>query len=413
MKPSNERRFSYLLSLLLLAGLVGGVYWILSLRLQTGDVYPPYSSLRADPLGVKVLYEGLSSQGQLSVDRNYGPVEKLDHDSETVLFDLGEEAGEAAAAPDSLNQDWESFVSKGGRLVVTFLEENTDPQSKKNFLWEETPVPSPTVIPRRISTQAPELTLGEKWGFSLGFKAPPETTDKSITQERETFQPVTVLRNGDGKLPPTLLWHSGLYFEKLDPAWTAIYLRGSLPVAIERPMGKGQLVFFLDSYFVSNEAMLNDRHADLLAYFVGEKKRVVFDETHLGVKESPNTSTLIAKYGLGGLGAGLLVLAGLFTWHSSVGLVPPTERSPEKEASARSGKDFSAGLVSLLRRNIPSRDILAVCFESWKRTFVGDRKHLAAKAREMERELSGLRAGKNIHPVEGYLKLSAILKKKK
>ena len=45
------------------AGLVGALAWgleqVVVSPLETGDVYPPYSSLRTDPLGAKALYESL------------------------------------------------------------------------------------------------------------------------------------------------------------------------------------------------------------------------------------------------------------------------------------------------------------------------------------------------------------------
>ena len=39
------------------AGLVWGLEQVVLGPLETGDVYPPYSSLRTDPLGAKALYE--------------------------------------------------------------------------------------------------------------------------------------------------------------------------------------------------------------------------------------------------------------------------------------------------------------------------------------------------------------------
>ena len=36
-----------------------GVIYLFLLRFEAGDVYPPYSSLRADPLGTMAWYESL------------------------------------------------------------------------------------------------------------------------------------------------------------------------------------------------------------------------------------------------------------------------------------------------------------------------------------------------------------------
>jgi hypothetical protein len=41
-------------------------------------------------------------------------------------------------------------------------------------------------------------------------------------------------------------------------------------------------VLMTDCYCLSNEAMVSDRHPDLLAWLVGTAKTVQFDEAHLG-----------------------------------------------------------------------------------------------------------------------------------
>ena len=56
-----------------------------------------------------------------------------------------------------------------------------------------------------------------------------------------------------------------------------------------------------DSYFLSNEAIRKERHADLLAWLVGLNARVLFDETHLGVSESPGVAASALELALEGL----------------------------------------------------------------------------------------------------------------
>ena len=145
-----------------------------------------------------------------------------------------------------------------------------------------------------------------------------------------------------------------------------IYARGTNAVVIERKFGKGSVVIASDSFFVSNEAMLKDRHADLLAWLVGANRTVVFDEAHLGMSESPGVAALMRKYRLHGLAAGLLLLAGLFIWKNSTSLMPPHADGRSEDFVA--GKDAASGFVNLLRRNIPPRDVFATCFAEWKKT---------------------------------------------
>ena len=54
-----------------------GVGHLFQLRFSLGDVYPPYSTLRTDPLGAKAIYEALAAQPALSVERNLRPLDQL------------------------------------------------------------------------------------------------------------------------------------------------------------------------------------------------------------------------------------------------------------------------------------------------------------------------------------------------
>jgi hypothetical protein len=54
-----------------------GVAQLFILRYERGDVYPPYSTLRTDPLGAKGLYEALDRLPELSASRNFGPLPRL------------------------------------------------------------------------------------------------------------------------------------------------------------------------------------------------------------------------------------------------------------------------------------------------------------------------------------------------
>jgi hypothetical protein len=128
---------------------------------------------------------------------------------------------------------------------------------------------------------------------------------------------------GDGKaslslpekeLPSSLPWHSTLVFEPQDPAWRILYTRAEKPVLIERSYGKGSIVLSSDSFFLSNEAMKRERYPQLLSWLCGPHRKIVFDETHLGVSKSPGIATLLRKYGLAPFFISLIVLALLAIW---------------------------------------------------------------------------------------------------
>jgi hypothetical protein len=200
------------------------------------------------------------------------------------------------------------------------------------------------------------------------------------TDAKGAHKPVTV-ESDDPALPPSISWHSGLVFTNLNQAWRIVYSRGSEPVLVERKFGSGSVVLSTDSYFISNEAMAKERHADLLAWVVSPSRRVVFDEAHLGIVQSPGVSTLIRKYRLHGLVVGLLLLAALFIWKNSVPFVPT--RGNEALEAFVAGRDSAAGFVNLLRRHVSSKELLNVCLVEWKKSFAHG-KYSASRMRRVE-----------------------------
>src|SRR5438552_9474299 len=79
-----------LLLIVVFAGFIFGIAKLFKLRFEAGDVYPEYSSLRADPLGAKAFYESLDTL--LATRRNYRPFSKLGDGRETTLFYLGSQS---------------------------------------------------------------------------------------------------------------------------------------------------------------------------------------------------------------------------------------------------------------------------------------------------------------------------------
>jgi len=78
----------YILMVVVLAVFVYGVYHLLMVRYEAGDIYPPYSSLRADPLGTKAFYEGIDDVQELTSRRNYQLAVKLKNIRNTTIFSL-------------------------------------------------------------------------------------------------------------------------------------------------------------------------------------------------------------------------------------------------------------------------------------------------------------------------------------
>jgi hypothetical protein len=126
-------------------------------------------------------------------------------------------------------------------------------------------------------------------------------------------------------------------------------------------------VFAADSYFLSDEALRDDRAPHLLACLFDGPPTIVFDEEHHNVREEPGMATLARKYRLQGVVAGLLLLTGLFVWKNSVRFLP-ARKSGADESGVVAGKESAEGFVNLLRRAIKPSDILGICVGEWRKT---------------------------------------------
>src|SRR5262249_48945710 len=90
-----------------------------SLRFESGDVYPPYSTLRSDPLGAMALYESLGHLRNISVERDFSTEDRLPEGRDITYLHLGGDPKRWRALPDDLFREIDQFVGRGGRLVVT------------------------------------------------------------------------------------------------------------------------------------------------------------------------------------------------------------------------------------------------------------------------------------------------------
>jgi hypothetical protein len=322
------------------------------------------------------LYESLERLPGLSVRRDHSAANRLPEGKNTTYLHLAARTLEWDWLPKETWKEIDAFLLNGGRLAVTFfpekrkpsrfLDEEEEPDSGKPKKSEKSgDEPDRKTEPRRKKSTRdaagaiPMDSLKEHWGVEFAFA-------RLETGDGETYAPAEVINRSRLPLPAVLDWHSATIFTNLDKSWRTLYARGANPVVIERRFGSGTVVMATDSYFLSNEAMLKDRHADLLAWLVGPNQNVFFDEAHHGLVEASGVATLIRKYRLHGLAAGLILLAGLFIWKNSVSLVPP--HGNENPQPYVAGKDARAGFVNLLRRNIPARDVLAACLAEWKKS---------------------------------------------
>ena len=411
-----KRYFPILVLIVCGALFVAGVARLFELRFEAGDVYAPYSSLRADPLGTMAFYESLGKMPGISTRRDFSISNRLPQEPGTVYLHLAAETYQWDEVPDDLYHEIQNFLGGGGRLVITYFpatrkpyrftdEDETNSIESAPLKSKGTNSPPEKVVKKKkkkgLTTDESWVDLEEKWGFHAGFFELPQNGD--------VYEPVKVFNRSGQALPNSLEWHSGMIFTNCDAAWKTIYARGKQAVVIERKFGKGSVIMASDSYFVSNEAMTKDRHADLLAWLVGSGTRVVFDEAHLGTYESPGVAALMRQYRLHGLAAGLLVLAGLFIWKNSTSLVPP--HMDEQRDDFVAGKDSTSGFINLLRRNIPTREIFDVCFAEWKKSAAPSKQFSNTRLQQAEAifQAENSRPALQRDPVTAYKQISETL----
>ena len=392
-----------LLALLMVAGLFFyGTTKLLILRFQKGDVYPPYSSFRSDPLGTKAFYEGLSLLPGVETVRNVEPLRKASGSSGTTLFLFGlQTAKKGQTRIMIMGQESAKAIDEaalaGVQIVISFAPTHAKPcpPSKENEKQEDSQKKADEESDEEEELLSGEyIDLNKNWGLKIDLSEQDASEANLIATENS--------------LPFSLTWYSTLLFEPQDDAWHTIYERTGKPVLIERSYGKGRIILSSDSFFLSNEAMKSKRYPDLLSWLCGPHKKIVFDETHLGVSKSPGIMTLLRKYGLAPFLISLLVLAILSIWKQSVRFVPAYEE--DEQAVVDPGKDSSTGLTNLLHRNISHNDILPACLEEWKRSFTHGKQDLSALLPRIQEIIIEDRARprKNRNPMQAYRKISEL-----
>jgi hypothetical protein len=146
-------------------------------------------------------------------------------------------------------------------------------------------------------------------------------------------------------------------------AWRALADTGGF----ERSFGAGTIVLLPQVGRLSNENLArNPSSRALAASLLGTRKRVVFEEAHLGVVETGSIAGLARHYHLQGLAAGLLLVAVLFVWNRSWVFPPPSRY--QAEDSTVMASDSRLTLVGLMSRHIRPESLIDICVAQWNQT---------------------------------------------
>ncbi len=362
------------------AGLLRLFLW----RFEVGDVYPPYSSFRTDPLGTRALYDALGGLPECTATRFLRPTRDLPRGRGTCLLLLGA-APALAGSADEL-RDLDGFLAEGGRVVLALdvravaganlsCQRCTDgpgadgrerpprkgprPQPRKTADGREPLPPSPR---RGADGRQPlELHATERLLQHWGLDVVPSALAGPARAEA-----VATLSAGDEPLPGTLPWPAAGALALPGSAWTSVYQAGTHPVVAVRRLGAGTLIAVADSYLFSNEGLRAALQAQFLSWAVGPSVRLLFDETHLGIQDRLGVMTLARRYRLHGFFAALAAWAGLYLWWCLARPLTPPPSGPADEAMA--GRAATGALRDLLQRHVPREALLEHCVEAWGRT---------------------------------------------
>lgn len=332
-----------------------GVLTLFQLRFDTGDIYPPYSTLRPDPLGAKAFHDSLALLAGINVARNTTALADVPAQKATMVF-LG--VRDRSGALETLAPELERFARSGARIVIAFLPD-----------WPELePTEQPKPRPSAPAAKKQEKAAPKPRNFlhEIGI----DTAHIVLKSEGLDQKPIF------GGLPRD----TSLYFKGLVPAWTVRRSLSDRPVIVERPWLGGSLVLVADSWMLSNDALSTRPEAIELAWLIGPHSTVVFDESHLGIEESGSIAGLIRRYRLHGVVAALIVLAILYVWSRSVPFLPP--RQAVDSASVIAGRSSAAGLTGLIERTVPPDKLIEVCLREWHASPAGRGGSLREAVRE-------------------------------
>ena len=347
--------------LLAIAVLGAGLWHLFDLRFTSGDIYPNGSSLRADPSGTRAYFESLARIPGREVRRGLLPLSSVRGGAETTLFLLELDPAERALG----KRDWEAvkdLLANGGRVVISLAAERN---------------PSGTQgAGTNLRTRPLTLKGSESLEFPNLAPAPSQTNRSQIASAVRT-------QAAPAELPARIPWR-GAVFEPAPEGWTNLYDLDGAPVVIQRAFGRGTLVLLASNDLLTNDALRHQRQTALLAWLSGTGTRFVFDETHLGTRLSPGILTLVRRYGLGGVLAGLVGVTALALWRAASGLVP---RLPAPSSDSRDvvlGRDAATGFTQLLRRSVPTEELLPLCVAEWRRSLPANRPDLGRKAEAIQ-----------------------------
>jgi hypothetical protein len=340
------------------------------------------SSFREDPYGASLLFDSYARAGyQVKRGQDEDALADLDATNTAAFiiggyspYDWARNNGKSAQA--KFRERLEAFLARGGRVVLIDLRGKLKSESQG---WE----------------------VQNKWDWD-------RTAHKHTTTWLPPDLPAMPADSETMYIPDDTPWL------QTDAQWTALYGGASTAdskaetsdhvyMAMRR-VGKGEIIAASQKSFLLNEVIKTHRNPVLLDFLAGGRPVIWVDETLHGLHQDQGVLWLVQRYRL--QAALLLFWAALLAllWSMSGDLV----RRPAHNSSTeivRHGEVAGVAARRLLQRSITKENVVAECWEQFRRSRPQDAQAISADPLWGPR----LRTALTQPPLAGYKELSQLI----
>jgi hypothetical protein len=368
---------------LLAAGIFATVFATLLLmaRQNQSNTSDMGSSLREDPYGTSLLFDSYGRAGyQVKRSQDEDSLSDENALSTTAFFIGGISTGDwrmergKLEIGEKFRGRLEDFLARGGRVVLVapaWKMKSASQGWEVENKWNETP---DEPVPTWISPDLREVPAGSE-AMYLAADAP---------------------------------------WLKTDAHWTALYLgpaeananadtSAHVYMAMRR-VGNGELIAASQESFLLNEAIKTRPNPVLLDFLAGGRPVIWVDETLHGLHQDEGVLWLVERYRLQVALMLFWVALLALLWSMSGDLV----RRPRRDQNAqivRHGEGAGVAARRLLQRSIPTNEVVAECWEQYRRRSPQDAQAISLDPRCGPR----LHAALAQPPLAGYQELSQLV----
>ncbi len=360
-----KRRASLLMLAILALVLAAGIFKLLDLGISSGRHYPPFSSLRHDPVGSSGLRMAFENVTSLTVETHLRPLRLLKGEPGVILIPG------YTSIEESDRKALDRLTSEGWRVVVAFgrtsllLEklavadkDTTEPDDSLEPLEDGPREHEEEEKTTELEHDFPPIIGGT---LAIGEEESPLRHTKADADAKNlaTLDSTT----GGDRLPQSLPWPSRQVFEP-HPDWETVYVLGDAPAVVQRHYGEGEVIALADGFHLLNEALKQEPKTQFLSWLIGPSRRIVFYEHHLGLSENPGMGSLVGQYGLWPFLGGVLGWFLLLFWKNA-NAFGPLPASTSSRGAVR-GVAAGEGVAKLLERHLPKDELLETCLNEFE-----------------------------------------------